>query len=777
MLIKHKKLRYKSSFSLIMSIIMILGIFSAVPVSAARPNANRLYMFTFTPAEKEVQESWFSPSSASEITWISGSGIGFNDDDYVLQGKHIGTDYTSANNAIRLILPEPLPAGQIYNIQVSFYVPSSYNQGKSTITGPGIVLNGGYNNSAYRLPSSAGTISMNTWKIVNVNTPRMTENIWSIDFRFDTNTAANHPDVWYIDNIVISRLAWDITIPSLADAYKENFLLGNIISPNQINTETTNMFKHHYNVVTAENHMKPSMISNAKGVYNFSSADSIISWAQQNDIKVHGHTLVWHSQSPNWLYRNPDNTPLTRSEARQNMQDYINNVAGHFAGKVISWDVVNEAFEGGSLPVTDWKAVTRKNSPWYLAYANGADTAKGESGADYIYDAFVFARLADPNAILVYNDYNETDAWKREAMVLMVEDLNAKWLNDPRNTDPERKLIERIGMQSHHFTQYPPVSFVEASIRRFIQAGVMIDVSELDIGYGSYNGPTNQTLNDKQQVEQAIYYARLFEIYKAYDAYITRVTFWGQADSLSWRSDYSPLVFDRAYAPKEAYYAVLDPSGYLMEKGIAPRSLHDLNITIDTNTITAGLPANITVKATAADLGNYNVIAYLDKDGKVCSDEFRLVNGTAQVVIPRAPEAGQYRIVVKAYSGSDLFAAKAVPVTIVDEPVEKDFTINATYEPAALTADKLFTAKVEVTRHKYEDSPVLLIVALYNKDNRMINVSYISKNFERGTPQTMAAGFRLPSDVEGHRVKFFVWDGSDMSDTSMTPLSDAITVQ
>lgn len=565
--------------------------------------------------------------------------------------------------------------------------------------------------------------------------------------------------------------------PSLADIYKDSFLLGNIISPNQLDAETTNMFNQHYNVVTAENHMKPNMISNAKGVYNFSSADAIINWAQNNGIKVHGHTLVWHSQSPNWLYRNQDNTPLTRSEARQNMQEYINRVAGYFAGKVISWDVVNEAFEGGSLPVTDWKTVTRSNSPWYIAYANGADTSKGESGADYIYDAFVFARQADPNAILEYNDFNETDAWKREAMAMMVEDLNEKWLNDPRNTDPGRKLIERIGMQSHHYTQYPPVSWVEASIQRFIEAGVTISVSELDVGYGRHNGPTNRTLTYEQQVEQAIYYARLFEMYKAYDAHIERVTLWGQNDARSWRADYSPLLFDREFAEKEAYYAVLDPSGYLMKNGLTPRSLYDLTISTDTDTIVAGLPANIIVNANAADIGDYKVVAYLDKDGKKYSDEFQLVNGTTRLTIPNAPEAGQYRIVVNAYTGSTLFASKAIPLTITEDSSEKDYTITTTYQPSVLTADKMFTAQVNVTRHKGEDVPVLVIVALFDRDERMINVSYISKDIEVGDTERLNAGFMLPVDIEGHKVRIFVWDGIDLENSDMRPLSDVVTVQ
>ncbi len=657
---------FKACVSLFMSVIMVVGLFFSVPSLAA----NEQLRFNFTPEEKETQESLFTSASASEVAWISGSGIGF-DDDYVLQGKHIeGASYANADNAIHFQLPEPLPAGSEYSIQISYYVPSDLNQGKSTLRGPGVVINGEYSKSEYNLPSIfwfAGTAETNKWKTLSVSTPMMNEEITSIDFRFWGDSASNHPDVWYIDNIIIKAAKWDLTLPSLAEAYKDSFLLGNIISPNQMDAQTTEMYKKQYNVVTAENGMKPMYLSSGKGQYDFSGADPIVNWAQENGLLLHAHTLVWHSQSASWLTSTSDNNPVTREEARENMKEYIDTVAGYFAGKVISWDVVNEAFDGGSLPFADWRDVLRKNSPWYRAYANGADAEKGESGADYIYDAFVFARLADPNAILEYNDYNETDDWKREAMALMADELNSKWKTDPRNTDPDRKLVEGLGMQSHHFTEHPDVSQIEASIQRFIKAGVRITVSELDVPVGHYNGPTSPTLTKDQQVEQALYYARLFEYYKAYDAHITRVTFWGHSDSRSWRGDYSPQLFDRTYDVKEAFYAVLDPSGYLMSKGFTPRPLYDLVISTGTSEIVTGKPANIAVQADAADIGNYRVVAYLEKDGKKFSDEIQLTDGKGTLNIPEAPAAGEYRIIVNAYDGETLFASKAAAITVIED--------------------------------------------------------------------------------------------------------------
>ena len=382
-----------------------------------------------------------------------------------------------------------------------------------------------------------------------------------LTFTFDNKAAQGIRQVGGLQISAVPK--WDLSLPSLAKTYKDYFLIGNVMSANQTSDpELTAMYKHHYNLVTAENDMKPQYLAPAKGRYNFVSADMLVDWAIANNIKVHGHTLVWHSQSPLWLTRSAGQ-PLTRAEAGENLREYIANVAGHFRGKVISWDVVNEAFADGVPVFGDWKKALRKDSPWYLAYENGADKSKNESGADYIYDAFVFARLADPGATLYYNDYNETDVWKREAIALMAEDLNGKWKADPRNSEPDRPLVEGLGMQAHYWLDTLNVADVEATIVRFIKAGVRIGLSELDIPAGSYTAQRTPPLTKEEEIKQARLYAELFVIFKKYAKNIERVTFWGKADSQSWRANGSPLLFDEKFAAKQAYYAVIDPEGYL----------------------------------------------------------------------------------------------------------------------------------------------------------------------------------------------------------------------
>jgi endo-1,4-beta-xylanase len=383
------------------------------------------------------------------------------------------------------------------------------------------------------------------------------------------------PDAeFYIDDISFfapsgGGMLASIQLPSLHEIYKDHFLIGSAFSRQDLTGQRFELVQRHFNAMTAGNAMKPDALGGkSKGDYQFSSADSFIETLAGAGIPVHGHTLVWHAQSAPWLNKNPDGTVLTRDEARANLEEFINTVAGHYAGRVISWDVVNEAFTAstGSVP-SDWRDALRKggssaeSAAWYGAYANGADMAAGESGADYIYDAFVFTRLADPNAILYFNDYNEEYMGKREAIALMAEDLNEKWKADPRNTEPDRLLVEGLGMQAHYWTDALNPQDVEDTIRRWIRTGAEISVSELDIPAGSWS--RYKELDEAEEMKQATLYAQLFKIYKDYSDHIARVSIWGIDDPTSWRSAGSPLLFNETGGPKLAFYAVMDPEGFL----------------------------------------------------------------------------------------------------------------------------------------------------------------------------------------------------------------------
>jgi len=374
---------------------------------------------------------------------------------------------------------------------------------------------------------------------------------------------------------------WDLNLPSLAKAFSKNFMIGNIWSVFMGEHNTYDMFAHHFNALTAENHFKPERIAPgghtrpAAQDFDFAKADQIVEWAVANEITLIGHTLVWHGQSPPWLYESGPGVPLTRAVARANMEFYIRTIAEHYndmgmLGAFYSWDVLNEAIasDGGSWS-GDWRKQMRESSPWHLAYANGFDAAAGEHPSDFVYDAFMFARRYFPHSILYYNDYSEEIPPKRDAIAQMVEQINERWAHD-YECNPEampagqlysgRLLIEGIGLQSHfHLDQWATKKEnIPLALERFAQTGAVLSITELDITIGQQDTNAPGPLSELDQQRLAEAYARTFGYYMQYADYIERVSIWGKADHQSWRAWGQPLLFDMNFRPKSAFFAVLE---------------------------------------------------------------------------------------------------------------------------------------------------------------------------------------------------------------------------
>gem|GEM_PF-3228248 len=605
-------------------------------------------LISFAPATVTWNNK-FQPNGNGVTIDIDGA-YSRNDDGYALKVERTANALSDYNHWVRLgHVTEwgagqelKLPKGCTYTIKAWFYVPVAAADGKASITGPQIFLNNN-NNGASISPSDAGTITPGVWKEIVFETPLMPSTLDSITFRIGTNSEATYPAVWYIDDIsIVQNIVEPPDIPdpdydtfddTLKNLYKDYFLIGNIISDTNyselIKTPASTadsflMLKHHFNVMTAENLNKPSNVAphtggtdaaNEPDTYTgLSRVKDMINWCNTPANEMEGyvaHTLVWHSQSACWMagcYKENHKHPiLTRAEAKANMKKYIDSVAkdSAIAGEVISWDVVNEAFSpgvGGYNASSGWRSYLRtasnsyagtghtdnNASPWYAAYANG----EGDP-SDYIYDAFVFARLADPSKTkLYYNDYNDEERGKSTAISAMVRELNYRWMYDDNNTDKAkapagsynaasyvdtasynedgfvgdtiyaalkaytdnggRLLIEGIGLQAHYHTELNTKS-VEAAIKRYIKAspGIELSVTELDI---TITGTAGKDLGidgpkpDEHMLNlQANLYAELFEIYMKYAAgtanaahperqFIKRVTFWGTDDESSWRA-------------------------------------------------------------------------------------------------------------------------------------------------------------------------------------------------------------------------------------------------
>jgi endo-1,4-beta-xylanase len=374
-------------------------------------------------------------------------------------------------------------------------------------------------------------------------------------------------------------------LPSIAEAFADYFLVGNIwggiAAMHRILDQpgAAEHFLHQYNAVTAENHHKPSEILPQRpnfnpDEWNWTNADLIVNWANENNLYMAGHTLIWHAQSNPWLTNViangvVTNRPLPRAEAIANMELYINAVAGRYAGRMDSWDVVNEALvssdasEWNSNP--DWRQHIRRGDyvMWYHAFANGA--RGNECGSDYIYYAYRFARIADSNALLIYNDYYEYGPGKRDTIAHMVEQINARWKNDPLYDN--RLLIEAIGLQGHYQLGSTNLSDLRTAIQLYARTGARLHVTELDVRVNDYDTSLNKPvirLTPAQLQQQADMYKNLFAMFMEFSEYIDRVSFWGTADDHSWLAGGAPLIHtieNGNFTPKPAFWAILELAG------------------------------------------------------------------------------------------------------------------------------------------------------------------------------------------------------------------------
>ncbi|AEF82753.1 endo-1,4-beta-xylanase [Leadbettera azotonutricia] len=391
------------------------------------------------------------------------------------------------------------------------------------------------------------TIIDNTLSIARAGTVQVSATISNGDVNKDYTQSysiiVNEPNTGGIS--YTSGLSWT-EVPPLKDAYTNDFLIGNITGSNRLSGDEFNLLKKHYNVATPENDFKPENLYGWGGrTLNFDNADRIERALSAAGIKLHGHTLVWHRQTPQWM-----NDGVTAVVAKANLEAHVTQVVTHFKGKVISWDVVNEAFNDGLSNGNDWRAALRKDVPWYQALNEG-----------YIELAFRAARAADPDAMLYYNDYSLDNFAKASAVANMVEEINNKYKGEGHT----RNLIDGVGMQGHYQTTWFNVNSVKTSLELFISKGVKVSISELDIRTADYKEGTSAdtTMSASAQISQGKMYAQLFQMLKAHAANIERVTMWGIDDKNSWLSAGNPCLFTRDLKVKQAFYGVLDPEGFL----------------------------------------------------------------------------------------------------------------------------------------------------------------------------------------------------------------------
>ena len=367
-------------------------------------------------------------------------------------------------------------------------------------------------------------------------------------------------------------------IPSLSEAFSDHFLLGNIWGGHPGNVSmhkpgAKEHFLYHYNTITASNMHKPSAIlqgSNSKNPtdWHWEEADQVVDFATENNLKMVGHTLLWHNQMPGWFTTMQDtNQPLTRAEAFSHLEMYINAIVGRYKKRVWAWDVTNEVLnpaddeEWRNNP--DWKQHLRRcektgllhgQPQWYNAFANGA--VGDECGSDYVYSAYRLARLADPGAILLYNDYSTEWGTKSEAICQMVVQINDLWRSD--SLYDNRPLIEGIGMQFHIFMGFD-IGMARESVSRYIDTGVRLHVTEFTVHPVYYDQDgfdwwTPDTVLTPDQVEwQTKMYRDMYKMFMDFSANIDRVSMFSSGGG-SGIFGISP----EGVVPKPAFWEVID---------------------------------------------------------------------------------------------------------------------------------------------------------------------------------------------------------------------------
>jgi endo-1,4-beta-xylanase len=325
-------------------------------------------------------------------------------------------------------------------------------------------------------------------------------------------------------------------IASLYQKFERHFDIGAAVNSKTIETQA-DLIKRHYNSVTAENEMKFAEIHPDPDRYTFGAADAIVDFAISQGKKVRGHTLVWHNQTPDWVFEGPNGVPATRDQLLTKMQQHIETVVKRYRGQIYAWDVVNEAIE-------DSTDITLRKSMWLDII-----------GEDYIANAFHFAHQADPNALLFYNDYNETNPVKRDKIAALVSSLK-----------DQDVPIHGIGMQGHWNIHGPSIEEIRTAIELYASLGVQLQITELDLSVFEFaDRRTDLTEPSTQMLElQAQRYEQIFELFQAYQSSITAVTFWGAADDYTWLDDFPvkgrknwPFLFDRNHLPKKAFHRVM----------------------------------------------------------------------------------------------------------------------------------------------------------------------------------------------------------------------------
>ncbi len=367
----------------------------------------------------------------------------------------------------------------------------------------------------------------------------------------------------YLDDFSLKKapeLPIEEDLASLKDVYNGYFKIGTAITPSALSSKPLMKLvnKHFSGSITVGNEMKPDSVlnQNASIAYaeanggddtnpqvSFSAAKSVLNYCSENKIPVRVHTLVWHSQTPDWFFKegySNDGDWVTKEKMLKRMENYIKNYFEVLLKEYpdvdfYACDVVNEAWTDQGAP-RDAGSNNVKNgqSAWVQIFGDNS----------FVEPAFTYARKYAPKGCkLYYNDYNEYMTQKTDAIVKMAEALK------------EKGLIDGIGMQSHLDVRsgsdaFPSVAAYKKALAAFAGTGLDIQITELDATVNGFSDANFET--------QAQYYSDILDAIVEYKDSVSAVVLWGITDDGSWRADQYPLLFNADFTAKPAFYKIID---------------------------------------------------------------------------------------------------------------------------------------------------------------------------------------------------------------------------
>lgn len=359
---------------------------------------------------------------------------------------------------------------------------------------------------------------------------------WTILLSFIVSAALRDPSrsLWLQVSLVSAGSESPRTLREAAE--HSNMLIGTAVRPEQLSESAyATTVAREYNMLEPEDAMKWEELHPAPEMFDFSQADRIVAFAAQHDMKVRGHTLVWHRQNPSWLMEGR----YTPDELSRILEKHIKSVVGHYRGKVFAWDVANEAFD-------EVAAGKLRSTLWYDQPGIGF----AGKGSAYLEQCFRWTHDADPHALLFYNEA-EAEAMnaKSDAIYRMVKDFRSRGVP-----------IDGIGMQMHIGNLHPDIASISANIGRFTALGVQVHITELDVAL-----PVDSSGNPRQDdlLLQAEIYRQIASACLSHPG-CTAIQTWGFTDKYSWIGSHShhthgaALPFDRNYRPKPAYASLLN---------------------------------------------------------------------------------------------------------------------------------------------------------------------------------------------------------------------------